>query len=507
MGRSLILVNPHERSPGYYSMEVLEAWGVARAVSLADLSTTTIAAMVPGDWQVSICDERILPIDFAHPAEIVGITGKVSQRDRMIELAAEFRRRGKLVVIGGPYASLNPDDMRAHADVLVRGEIEEIAGRLFGDLAAGRHEKEYIGTRPDLALSPAPRWDLYPRRIALAGQVQTSRGCPFECEFCDVIQYLGRQQRWKEPDQVVRELDKLYWLGFRDILFADDNFTVVRRRAHALLERVAAWNAERPLGRVRFSTQASIDLARDPELMQACVEAGVDTIFVGIETPNAESLAETHKRQNLRVDLADEVRKLTEAGILVSCGIITGFDSDGPDIFERQAAFIETLPVPMIMFNVLKAAITTPLHARLAKEGRLRAEDLVGLGSFLATNIVPKRMSAEALREGTVWLLNRVYAPDAYAGRVRMLVDLMPAAGGPLPAAPPFGPLEIALARRLAQRGTAERQLIALIGELKTKRPDLRAHLTYALLFYCQVRFMLDHFGIWNPPREWRAAV
>lgn len=219
-------------------------------MNFADLSTTTIAALAPRDWRVTICDERIQGVDFAAQADVIGITGKVSQRDRMIELAGEFRRRGKLVVMGGPYATLNPEDLRPQTDILVRGEIEEIAGRLFSDLAAGRWEKDYEGTKPDLSLSPVPRWDLYPRRVALTGQVQTSRCCPFECEFCDVIQYLGRKQRWKDPEQVVRELDVLYGLGFRDVFFADDNFTVMRRRTHALLERVAQWNRTRPAGRV-----------------------------------------------------------------------------------------------------------------------------------------------------------------------------------------------------------------------------------------------------------------
>ncbi len=507
MPRSLYLINPLERAPGYHSMEVLEAWRIVRAINLADLSTTTVAALAPRDWHVSICDERVQAVDFATAAEIVGLTGKVSQRDRMIELAGEFRKRGKIVVIGGPYASLNPDDMRPHADILVRGELEAIAGRLFADLAAGRWEPDYAGTRPDLALSPVPRWDLYPRRIALAGQVQTSRGCPFECEFCDVIQYLGRQQRWKEPDQVARELDALYALGFRDVFFADDNFTIMRRRTRALLERVSAWNAARP-ARVRFSTQASIDLARDDDLMQGCVEAGLNQIFVGIETPNEDSLAETHKRQNLRVDLAGEVRKMTAAGILVSCGIVVGFDNDGPGIFERQAAFIESLPAPMIVFSVLNAPAATPLHARLAKEGRLVGRDDVGAGAFLTTNIRPKRMSAEALREGAAWLLKRIYAPEAFARRLSMYVDLAPVARGPAPqTAPIFGMLEMALARRLAQYGIGEQRLVALIGELKIKRPDLRAQLSYALLFYCQVRFMLDFHRVWGPPGTVRAAI
>ena len=416
MQPSLYLINPAEKAPGYHSMEVLQAWRIARAVNFADLSTTTIAALAPRDWRVTICDERIQGVDFAAQADVIGITGKVSQRDRMIELANEFRRRGKLVVFGGPYATLNPEDLRPHTDILVRGEIEEIAGRLFADLAAGRWEKDYEGTKPDLSLSPVPRWDLYPRRVALTGQVQTSRCCPFECEFCDVIQYLGRKQRWKDPEQVVRELDVLYGLGFRDVFFADDNFTVKRRRTHALVERVAQWNRARPAGRVRFSTQASIDLARDEDLLRACAAAGLTTIFVGIETPNQESLAETHKRQNMRVDLAGEVRKIVQAGIMVTCGIIVGFDHDDTSIFERQAEFIDTLAVPIVSLGLLVAPAATPLYARMQNEGRIIGHGRFGAGGLLETNIRPKLMSEAELKAGAAWLTNRIYSTRSRAG-------------------------------------------------------------------------------------------
>jgi len=157
MDRSIHLINPRENAPGYYNMEVLGAWGVGKRVNLADLTMPTVAALLPADWRVSLCDERIDPVDFETDSAVIGITGKVSQRDRIIELAADFRARGKLVLIGGPYATLNPDDMRPHADILVRGEIEEIAAGMFAEIASGKFQSEYIGTRPDLATSPLPR--------------------------------------------------------------------------------------------------------------------------------------------------------------------------------------------------------------------------------------------------------------------------------------------------------------------------------------------------------------
>jgi radical SAM superfamily enzyme YgiQ (UPF0313 family) len=498
MNRSIYLVNPAERAPGYHTLEVLSAWGLVNAVNFADLTMPTVAALLPPDWAVALCDERVQRLDLDCPAAVVGITGKVSQRDRMIEIAGEFRRRGKLVVIGGPYATLDPEDMRPHADILVRGEIEEIAARLFADIAEGRWQPEYEGTRPDLAASPVPRWDLYPGRFALAGQIQTSRGCPFEGEFCDVIQYLGRKQRWKDPEQVLRELDQLYRLGYRDVFFADDNFTVTRRRTRALLERVAEWNRARPAGRVRFATQASIDLARDEELLARCAEAGLTKIFVGIETPNQDSLAETHKRQNLRVDLAREVTKIVQAGVMVLAGIVVGFDHDDTSIFERQAAFMETLPVPIISISVLVAPAATPLFARMRREDRLVAHGRFGAGSLLDTNIRPKSMSADELKAGAAWLLNRVYAPGASARRLEAYVEASPAAA-PRAGAGGFGRLDVALAQRLARYGEDARNLVARIASLSRARPDLAAELSYAMLFYCQVRFMLDYHGLWRP--------
>ena len=243
MGKSICLINPVADMPSYFSAESLAARGLQPAISTADLSIALVAGMVPEGLGVKLCDENITPIDFDIDADYVGITGKVSQWHRMKAVATEFRRRGKTVLIGGPYASLSPGSVRPHCDILVRGEIEEIAPQIFADLISGDWKREYVGTRPDLRTSPMPRWDLYPNDRAIMGSVQTSRGCPFECEFCDVIQYLGRKQRHKQIDQVIAELDQLYDLGYRMVFLADDNFTVYR--AHA--KTVSRW-ARRLLG-------------------------------------------------------------------------------------------------------------------------------------------------------------------------------------------------------------------------------------------------------------------
>jgi radical SAM superfamily enzyme YgiQ (UPF0313 family) len=496
--RTLYLINPREDGPSYHSMEVLRAWQAAPMTGIADLTTPTVAAFAPANWDVTICDERVQSVNLDTPAQFVGITGKVTQRDRTIELAVEFKKRGKTVVIGGPYATLNPEDVRPFADILVLGEIEEIAPGMFADIEKGCWKASYVGTKPDLRLTPIPRWDLYPREIALSAQIQTSRGCPFECEFCDVIQYLGRKQRWKEPEQVVQELDVLYARGYRSVFFADDNFTVMRRRARALLERVAAWNKVQRAGHVALATQVSIDIARDPELLQLCVAAGFNTVFIGVETPNEDSLAETLKRQNLRIDLADEVRKVVRPGLMVMSGMIVGFDHDGPDIFERQASFINSLPVPAVTLGLLVAPIATPLHARLQKEGRLIAHARLGGGGILETNIQPKLMDLPHLQAGMKWLLNYIYSPAAFAKRVQNFADVCELERK-AERRPFFVNLLLPLARQLAGRGEPERRLLRFLEQLSFKRPELRAHLRIMLFYYCQARYMLEYYKAWQP--------
>ena len=497
MPRSIYIINPREAAPFIFSSEVLAAANIGRFPILADLTLPTLAAFVPEGWSIEICDERCADADLASQADIIAITAKISQRARMKELAAEFRRRGKLVVVGGPHVSLWPDDLRGHADVMVMGEMEDIAAGLFADLEAGRPRPEYQGGKPDLRSSPMPRWDLYPFKLGMAGQVQTSRGCPFECEFCDVIQYLGRRQRWKEPGQVIAELDQLYRLGCRDVLLADDNFTVVRKRAGALLDAIEDWNASRTAGRLRLATQLSIDAARDLDLLQHAVAAGMDRCFIGIETPNEEALKEVQKRQNMRVDLAREVEKIAATGLMPLCGMIVGFDHDGPDIFERQAKFIERLPVPVIQLGLLVAPHGTPLFERIKAEGRLIDKGYVGEGNFTHTNIEPLLMSPEALRFGLRALLNEVFAPDNWLNRLEHFVEISPRNVNRR-GLQVFGPIEACLAASLGRRGEAERALLGRLEKLVAQRPDLIAQIGYAFIVYCQTRHVLDHFGLWE---------
>ncbi len=241
MSKSIYLISPKAEFPHYYSGESFNLSGYEPAVLVADLAVITVAALVPDDFTVEVCEEHITPVNLDHPADFIGLTGKVTQVSNMIKLSKEFRKRGKTVILGGPFASLDPQAVRPYCDILVEGEIEDIAEDFFNDLRNGTWKDHYKGTRPDLSTSPIPRWDLYPNSRTLNAAVQTSRGCPFECEFCDVIQYLGRKQRHKEPDQIIAELDLIYKIGHRAVFLADDNFTVYRSRAKELLKVLKEW--------------------------------------------------------------------------------------------------------------------------------------------------------------------------------------------------------------------------------------------------------------------------
>jgi len=506
VGKSLYLVNPAADMPSYFGAEVFGGRGFAPATSMADLSVATVAAFAPQDFNVSLCDEHLTGVDFGNDADFVGITGKVSQWGRMKAIAAEFRRRGKIVIIGGPYASLAPETVRPHCDILVRGEMEEIAPKVFADLGQGRWAEDYGGTRPDLRTSPVPRFDLYPNHRALMGTIQTSRGCPFECEFCDVIEYLGRKQRHKPVAQVIAELEQLYRLGYRTAFIADDNFTVYRARAKELLAGIRDWNARQTAGRFSFTTQVSIDAAGDEELLRLCAEAGLTNVFIGIETPNEESLREAKKRQNLKKNLLEEIQRFVDFGISVVCGMIVGFDGDDPGIFARQHEFAMATAVPIFSLGTLVAPVATPLHARLARDGRLIEEGSEVAAAPWNTNIVPKLMTRDELFEGVRWLCNAIYRPDAFEARVARMIATFGrrgergAAFEPAPVEPRAISVDSAnLIHKMSRLGAAEARMFANIMKMLRDNGAASRHVMGALVQYYQVRYMYERGSFWEP--------
>jgi radical SAM superfamily enzyme YgiQ (UPF0313 family) len=507
MSKSIYLINPANDYPSYFGFEVSAGWGGSPAVSTADLATTTIASMFPGDFNVRICEEHITAVDFNISADYVGITGKVSQRNRMIALAAEFRRRGKTVIMGGPYASLSPNALLPHCDILVRGEAEGIFDKLCDDLRTSRWKAEYTGDKADLSNSVIPRWEMYPNDRALAGTVQTSRGCPFECEFCDVIQYLGRKQRHKPIDLVLAECDELYRYGYRTIFLADDNFTSHRSRAKELLAALRDWNNRQEYGRVGFRTQLSIDAAKDDELLRMCAEAGLTTVFIGIESPNEDSLIETKKRQNTRVDLIQQVQRFFDHGIYVVGGMIVGFDADGLDIFHRQYEFAMTSAVPIFSIGALVAPEATPLHERLKKLGRLEENGSEAAATPWTTNIVPHQMTRDQLLEGLRWLYNNLYHPSALTERVTSFASKFkmegPSKGNARyqtrPAVRSVERELLNLITRLASLGADEAKMVSDLTALTKKRGDLMPFIMSIIGQYIQIRYMSEKAAFWDP--------
>ncbi len=526
MSPSIYLINPRADFPTYYGAEAYAGRGYKPAAFLADLVVPTLAAMVPEDFDVLINDEHLEPVDFDAPVDYVGITGKVSQWGRMKAIAEEFRRRGKIVVIGGPYASLSPEVVRPHCDVLVRDEIEDIADELWSDLRSHRFKEEYVGGRPDLASSPVPRWDLYAKyndRV-LTATLQTSRGCPFECEFCDVIQYVGRKQRYKPVQHILDELDVVYANGYRSVLFADDNTTASRSWVKEMLEGVRDWNAKRGDERVAFSTQLSIDAARDDELLKLMHDAGMTHVFIGVESPNEESLQETHKRQNLERNLrhgeddnptlVDMVHRFFHFGIGVTGGMICGFDHDGPDIFERQYRFGMASLIPIFTISALAAPAATPLNARLRAAGRLH-EGLEVPAHPWSTNFDPAQMTTDELSDGIRWLANKLYHPNTFGERVVGFIDELDCS------ARDEKPMLNQDAMRTVDKDTlslisdipkldpdSERMWKRVMAKLQTK-PGATIPIMEALVRYAQMRYMYEDAEFWDgeePADEFRLA-
>ncbi len=506
MSPSIYLIAAGHDRPSVLGGEMFAHWGLPPTIWIADIALTTIAALVPSDFTVRICDESISPVDFDTPADFVGITGKVTQRMRMVELGEAFRRRGKTVLIGGPFASLSPESVRGAADILVRGEIEEIAADLFDDLRRGRWKDEYCGTRPDLGLSPIPRWDLYPNERSVTGAVQTSRGCPFDCEFCDVIQYLGRKQRHKPVARILEELDILYGHGYRSIFLSDDNFTVYRRRAKEVLEALYHWNRRPDTEAVSFSTQASIDAAKDEELLRMCGAAGLNTAFVGIETPNEASLRETNKRQNLLAEPVEQVERFLSHGIGVWSGMMVGFDADGPDIFERQFEFAMASPIPIFTLGAVVAPEATPLHARMKAEGRLLEDGNETASVPWETNIVPVGMTREQMSIGMRWLANRLFHPEFFGDRMIRFIDRFtpPRNDDEALAVPSSARRDLyrdvrVVVERFLQSEPALRKMTARVTQAVWSKPSTRRRVQSLLQQYAQIRCVYDQEGYWDP--------
>jgi radical SAM superfamily enzyme YgiQ (UPF0313 family) len=382
------------------------------------LGLITVAALCPPSWSLRLLDrafDEIRDEDYQW-ADLVMVSSMHAQRVDTLAILAHARELGKRTFIGGPWASSEPERLQDFADHVLVGEAEEVFASIANDLEKGTARAVYkVDDKPDMSHSPIPRFDLLRRDMYTSMPVQFSRGCPFQCEFCDIITIYGRRPRVKSPAQLISELDTLRALGWRNEVFiVDDNFIGNSKNALQLSKELAEWGGRN--GRVfSFYTEASVDLADRPELMAAMVEANFMYVFLGIESPSAEALKSTKKFQNLRKDNLEQIRIIQEAGLWVLGGFIVGFDSDDETIFDRQREFIEKAGITWAMAGMLQAPPTTPLYDRMKKEGRL-FEDSEATSNFSAPNFRTV-MPLDTLLNGLSGLLFDLYTPEAYFQR------------------------------------------------------------------------------------------
>jgi radical SAM superfamily enzyme YgiQ (UPF0313 family) len=414
----LLLINPCGPESWWSSRWAIDVLPRKRALN-PPLGLATLAALCPADWQVEIIDENIEEIPHAPDADIIGICGMGVQFPRQRELLNHYREAGYYVIAGGSYASLCPERYEPLADTVIAGEAEYVFPRFCRDFAQGVPKALYRETETvALANSPVPRFDLLKLDRYVYASLQFSRGCPFRCEFCDIIVMFGRKPRVKTLEQVGRELDELRCLGVRSLFFVDDNLIGNLPAARKLLQFLKDYQ-ERHGYWFSLGTEASLNMAQHADVLALFRAARFCWVFIGIESTDPESLKETFKTQNLHEDILTSVRRIYAYGIEVLAGFIVGFDHDTEACFEHQYRFITDAGIQSAMIGLLTALPKTPLYDRLKKEGRLDTSDDVNDMTQLSTNVIPKSMSCEALVDGYIELYRRLLRDSEIALRIR----------------------------------------------------------------------------------------
>jgi radical SAM superfamily enzyme YgiQ (UPF0313 family) len=396
---------------------------IFKKANFPPLGILTVAAMLPEEWEKKLVDMNTTTLTDKDIkwADYVFISGMVAQQNSAREVVDRCRKLGTKIVAGGPLFSPGYEDAGFFDDIdhLVFNEAENIMPLFLEDLEKGCAKHIYTSEEhPDIRETPVPLWSLINRRKYQSMSIQYSRGCPFNCEFCDIIILNGHVPRTKDKSQIVAELDALYDMGWRaSVFFVDDNFIGNKRKLKSeILPAIIEWMEEkkRPF---TFFAEASINLADDEELMRLMSEAGFDMVFVGIESPNEESLVECNKLPNKGRDLLASVKKIQNHGLQVQGGFIVGFDSDPLSIFKSQIEFIQKSGIVTAMVGVLMAPPETRLYKRLEKENRLLVGG-TGDNTDGSTNFIPK-MGYEALARGYRHVVDTIYAPKQYYERIR----------------------------------------------------------------------------------------
>ncbi len=415
--RRIYLVAPRHPE-NFWSMQgTAELFGTKTLMPNSALAT--LMALTPKDVSIEyvLADENVSEVDFDMPCDLVAITGGTLHAPRIHQLCREFRSRNIPVALGGTYASIEPDRCDGLADYLFMGEAEYTWPLFLKQWIKGEAKPVYHQKQPiDLAHSPAPDWSLIRPADYLNMTVQTSRGCPNRCDFCQVIQYLGRKYRTKSTDQIMTEVRQAHALGARTVFFSDDNFLGKPQFTRELLDELIEWNKEqtRPLS---FSTQITVQVADDESLLQKFADARFSVLFIGVETVRKKSLEEIHKTQNLSSDITERIRRISRFGIVPFLGLIVGFDNDDISVFDDLRDFIEDTDSPIAGISLLNAPRKTPLYNRLSEQGRIVDEEFAGEWQ-LSTNIIPARMTKQEMIR-LYWLLfEKIYEPESFDRRL-----------------------------------------------------------------------------------------
>jgi len=408
-------------------------WSLKYALEMAGFKSTlpplglmTVASLLPDTYDVKLIDMAVGEVkknDILW-ADIVFISAMIIQKnsfEKVIQLCNELNVP---VAAGGPYPTSSHESISG-VDYFILNEAEITLPGFIKDYESGTAKKLYMSDeKPDITQTPVPRLDLIDISSYSSMALQYSRGCPFNCEFCDIIEMFGRIPRTKLPDQFLDEMNAVYKTGFRGFLFiVDDNFIGNKKHVKALLKKIIEWQKERGYPFALF-TEASVDLAQDDELLDLMVEAGFGEVFLGIETPDSNTLVDIQKKQNLRLDIFKSVQKIQNHGIEVMAGFIVGFDSDPENIFEQQIDFIQKAAIPQAMVGLLSALPNTQLFRRLAKEKRLKGLS-TGDNLTIDVNFITK-MPLDTLIDGYKHIISEIYDPKKYFERCMSLLKQMP---------------------------------------------------------------------------------
>lgn len=417
-------------------------WGFSHALKFVNkkaaeppLGLLTVAALLPKEWAVKLVQLKITPIKDKDLqwADMVFVSAMSIQRESARRIIDRCKNKGVKVVAGGPLFTTSYEGFE-DVDHLVLNEAEITLPPFLEDLKNGQPKHIYTSAQfPDISESPVPRWELINMKKYANMGLQYSRGCPYNCDFCNISTLYGNRVRTKSKNQVIGELNRLYTLGWRGGIFiVDDNFIGNKRKLkNDVLPGIIQWMKSKNYP-FTFKTEASIDLADDEQLMTMMVKAGFDAVFIGIETPNEASLAECNKVQNTKRDLLASVKKIQRFGMQVDAGFIVGFDNDRPSTFEKLSAFIHDSGIVTAMVGILNAPNGSKLFKRLQKENRI-VEDTRGNNTDLTTNFIPK-MGMEKLVEGYKKIIAGIYSPGEYYKRVGQFIkDFMPKRKGSFP--------------------------------------------------------------------------